>query len=226
MEELNLENRRDLADWTHPVDLIEPIEEPDLSEAVKTLQQLIRRVFEVRGAHALPLPRRIEVAFRRFVAIAYLVDQKVVADGLPALKIAEALGMTRAGFSKLVLEWSDGLLGGFKAAGMKGEAARRAYSAVQQGHKGYRGMKRSDLVTGTAKKDKTLERVRQRVIRNALVDFVEGRDWTKADSTALAEAGLIDRRTYQLTTAGRARVAELKQVFAKRMSKKAKQMTA
>lgn len=188
----NIENTLSFSYERHPVEDLEPEESHDPSETVEALRAILRRIFEF-GRHRRheDLRSRLDTGFRRFVAMCYVIDDRLVANGKTQTQIAEALGITRAGLSKLCIEWSD-RLGGLKAGGMKSASARASYAAVQAGHVGYRGRKKLSLGIGDPKQDKILARARDLRIRNALIDFITGKEWDKGEWHLLREDGLID----------------------------------
>jgi hypothetical protein len=196
-----IENTLAYATYDDPINHLEPLDdESAASAAADGLRLILDRVF--RGGRSADRILKPEVAYRRFTALTWLLRPELL-GGRTQTEVAQDLGITKAGFSAIVVDWST-ILGGMTNAGMKSVAARSSYRAVQLGHQSYRkdNEERAERI-GTTKvtaRSLTAEERRLAVMRQ---QFTDGGTWSKADR-ALAKRRRLLGSDGKLTPAGRA----------------------
>ena len=156
------------------------------------------------------LRMRLESGYRKFCACVWLVrPQSISPDGVQGWRMAEALSITRAAFSKLAVGWSDEL-GGMRNGSMRTATARRTYSESGGAGAGSRNAKRKAGHIGDGgRKDEAHRACQDHAISEALQVFGTGeRTWTTKEFHALLDAGLVDEEA-RLTDAGKQRLEAL-----------------
>jgi hypothetical protein len=113
-------------------------QETDFSAAAHVMEEIFRFVFSYRGDKPQP---NLQVAFRRFVSVAWLLRPELLA-GASLAELSIELSCTRALLSKLVRDFGD-RWGGLRNRAMKTETAREVYRNAQlRDHWRYRDEKR------------------------------------------------------------------------------------
>lgn len=194
----DLENNPDYADWRRPEDILEPIEEPEEeNESIIAIRSLLEIMF--RRPH-ISAPLSLDSGFRKFVALAWVLRPELC-GGESQTVIAAKLGVTRAGFSRLCVWWSEKL--GVLHPSMRSKDARESYSAVQTGHRSYKlkGEQARALPIGQIKRRSQDVAVEDRRLEGLRQDFADGLTWRKEDKALLRRRGFITD-TDQLTADG------------------------
>lgn len=195
------------ADWTHPVDLIEP--EPEnpqdlVAEAVgKLLEQVMNRNHPPKELTAESIAQHLQCSFRNFIAMVYILRPELLPGDLPQWRLAEALGCTKAGFSRLCIIWSE-RLGSKRSGSMKSKAAREKYAMTNR--RGQRGQSHTNPAGIGQHTDQDGKVRTARIISEAIAAFHAGRPWHQIHKRELRLAGYIGDGD-QLTEAGRERMA-------------------
>lgn len=196
-------NNQRNADWTHPVDLIEP--EPEnprdmVAEAVgRLLEEVMNRNHPPKELTAESIALHLQCSFRNFIAMVYILRPELLPGDLPQWRLAEALGCTKAGLSRLCVIWSA-RLGGLRSGAMKSKAAREKYAETNR--RGQRGQSHTNPAGIGQHTDQDGRARTARIISEAIAAFHAGRPWHQIHKRELRLAGYIGDGD-RITEAGR-----------------------
>ena len=185
----NIENSMAFSYYDDPIDQIEPLPEAGASAAVDALRLVLQEIFRGHGRNQRIV--RTEVAYRRFVSLVWLLRPDLV-NGCSQTELAERLGCTRAGVSKIVVGWSESL--GVLGAGMKTLDARESYREVQMGHRSYHSKDGCTTVNeiGVEKITDSARAAEAKRLAAMRVQFKRGQTWRKPDRKLAWRRGLTD----------------------------------
>lgn len=188
-------------------EILEPSPATERDLVAEALAEVIRLCFvSPRGkmpaaASAGVLAKRMESAYRNFVALCYVLKPQSLPGDFHACEIAAALGVSRQAFSLHCVKWSD-RLNGMRGPGMKTPEARKSYSRHnRRGTKHERPRSQAagigELRTDPLKAERTACRIAE-----AVEKFRAGEAWDATDRRLLRIAGFISEGD-ELTEAGR-----------------------
>jgi hypothetical protein len=127
-------------DMAELIDGPENEQETDFYVAGEIMREILSHAFAHRGDKPQP---NLHVAFRRFVAITWLLQPSLLGN-ISLMELAPELGCTRALLSKIIRDFGD-RWGGLRNRLQKTESARRIYSEAQKrDHWRYRDKKKPD----------------------------------------------------------------------------------
>jgi hypothetical protein len=171
---------REPVDNRHPVDFLEPEEEPALTSRALVLARMLDIVFPAPTSQQNQ-GERFEAAFRRFVAICMIVRPELF-GGASQITIAKFTGCTSANLSKLLCSLADQL--GIQAPSMESDESRQRRSIGQLKRK----KPSSHGVNADAKHQHSVDLA----VVQAKKKIQIGKPWTKFERLALWERGLVD----------------------------------
>ncbi len=167
----------------HPSEYMEPLPESGEDERAEILKRLFLILFPARCNQD---SRLMEVTFRRFCALTYIIAPERMA-GQTMTEVAAQLGFTIAAFSKITTELSAVL--GLEGRALRSASAREAH-AIGQATRGAEPPKRVQVKDREAKG-----------LREARIYFERGRTWLAHHRRLLRSKGYINESN-RFTTAG------------------------
>ena len=163
-------------------------------EPAEVIPRLVRQMFSSqkckRATKGENLQWRFAIGFRRFAALAFTTQPELFED-VPAWRVAEAIGISPAQFSRLCSVASRSL-GGLSHPSSRSLAHRNACSVSRVGivptTKGKRS-RNTKIAVVPANRYRVAEQVG---VAKALKVFREGGTWTKKQVRLLFVAGYVD----------------------------------
>jgi hypothetical protein len=175
-------------------DELEPIEQPEDGLA-DMLAALIDFLFSVPvgsdKTSSDQLRRRMESGLRRLAAITWIVRPSAIGEaGTSGRRLAESLGISRAGFSALAVQASD-LLGGLRAGGMKAPETRERCRSSATGKPGKQGTRRPVSPIGDYFRDESFRADLEQTVSRAMLAFHQDRPWKAEERRVLVAMGFL-----------------------------------